>query len=102
MTIVLYVDDLLITRNDEDLIQQTRKASSTDFEMIDLGLLHYCLGIEFWQKLGEIFVSQQKYAKEILKAFGMSKCKDIGTPMEVNMKLSVEDTSPLADIGSYR
>ena len=70
--------------------------------MIDLGLLHYCLGIEVWQKSGEIFVSQQKYAKEILKAFGMSECKEIGTPMEVDAKLSVEDTSPLVDIGSYR
>ena len=102
MTIVLYVNDLLITGNDEDLIQQTRKALSTEFEMTDLGLLHYCLGIEVWQKSGEIFVSQQKYAKEILKAFGMSECKEIGTPMEVDAKLSVEDTSPLADIGSYR
>ena len=102
MTIVLYVDDLLITRNDKDLIQQTRKALSIEFEMKDLGLLHYYLGIEFWQKLGEIFVSQQKYAKEILKAFGMSKCKEIGTLMEVDTKLSnVKDTSPLADIGSY-
>ena len=42
VTIVLYVDDLLITGNDEDLIQQTRKALSTEFEMTDLGLLHYC------------------------------------------------------------
>lgn len=58
MTIVLYVDDLLITGNDEDLIQQTRKALSTEFEMTDLGLLHYCLGIEVWQNSGEVFVSQ--------------------------------------------
>ena len=100
--IVLYVDDLPITGNDEDLIQQTRKALSIEFKMTDLGLLHYCLGIEVWQKSGEIFVSQQKYAKEILKAFGMYECKEIGTPMEVNAKLSMEDTSPLADIGSYR
>ena len=70
--------------------------------MKDLGLLHYYLGIEFWQKLGEIFVSQQKYAKEILKAFGMSECKEIGTPMEVDVKLFVEDTSPLENIGSYK
>ena len=31
----------------------------------------------------------------------MSDCKEIGTPMEVNAKLSIEDTSPLVDIGSY-
>ena len=70
--------------------------------MIDLGLLHYCLGIEVWQKSSEIFVSQQKYAKEILKAFGMFECKEIGIPMEVDKKFSVEDASPLADIGSYK
>ena len=70
--------------------------------MIDLGLMHYCLGIEDWQMLGNIFISQQKYAKEILKAFGMSECKEIDTPTKVNAKLSIEDTSPLVDIGSYR
>lgn len=32
----------------------------------------------------------------------MSECKEIGTPMEVDAKLSVDDTSPLADIGSYK
>ena len=35
VTIVLYVGDLPITGNDEDLIQQTRKALRTEFEMID-------------------------------------------------------------------
>ena len=36
--------------------------------MIDLGLMYYCLGIEVWQRSGKIFISQQKYVKEILKA----------------------------------
>ena len=35
-----------------------------------------------------------KYVGEILKAFGMVECKAIGTPMEVDMKLSREDSSP--------
>ena len=60
------------------------------------------MGIEVWQRSGKIFISQQKYAKEILKAFGMSECKEIGTPMEVKANLSMEDTSPLANIGSYK
>ena len=46
VTIVLYVDDLLIIGNDEDMIQQTWQALNIEFEMIDLGLVHYCLGIE--------------------------------------------------------
>ena len=100
--IVLCVDDLFIIGDHEYLIQKTKNALGTEFEMTDLGLLHYCLGIEVWQQLEKIFISQQKYAREILKAFGMTKCKVVATPMEVNAKLSVEDTSPLADLKEYR
>jgi hypothetical protein len=39
--------------------------------MKDLGLLHYFLGLEIWQRDGEIFVSQGKYAREILGKFHM-------------------------------
>ena len=46
MTIVFNVDDLLIIGNDEGMIQQTQQALSIEFEMTDLGLMHYCMGIE--------------------------------------------------------
>ena len=42
---VLYVDDLLIT-GDEHLIEKCKQDLSTEFEMKDLGLLHYFLGLE--------------------------------------------------------
>lgn len=102
VVIVLYVDDLLITGDDDDLVQQMKDALKSEFEMTDLGLLHYFLGIEVYQEPGEIFISQQKYAKEILKAFGMDDCKPIATPMEVNAKLSMEDTSPPVNVMKYR
>jgi hypothetical protein len=70
--------------------------------MTDLGLMHFCLGIEVWQEPGNIFISQSKYAGEILKAFGMTECKAVGTPMEVDLKLSMEDTSPLVEERLYR
>jgi len=93
--ICLYVDDLIIIGNHEELIKWTRKELSIEFEMTDLGLIHYCLRIEVWQEPGKIFISQQKYAKEILKAFGMTKCKEMATPMEVNASLFMEDSSNL-------
>ena len=73
-----------------------------EFEMIDLELMHFYLGIEVWQEPNQIFISQQKYAGEILKAFGMAKCKSIGTPMEVDVKLLTKDSSPLVDEAKYR
>ena len=66
--------------------------------MADLGLMHFCLGIEVWQEEGRTFISQQKYALQILKAFGMADCKPISTPIQVNVKICAEDTSPLIDV----
>ena len=39
------------------------------FEMIDLGLMHYFLGIEVVQSAAGIFITQKKYALEILDKF---------------------------------
>jgi hypothetical protein len=47
--ISLYVDDLIITRNVEKLINEIKKQLSKVFEMKDLGELHYCLGLEVWR-----------------------------------------------------
>eukprot|EP00253_Pinus_taeda_P016960 PITA_16960 len=58
-----------------------------EFEMKDMGLMHYFLGMEVWQKDGELFVSQGKYAKEILERFHMEKCKPMQTPLAEGVKL---------------
>ena len=57
-----------------------------EFEMKDLGLMHYFLGLEVWQKPGEIFLSQGKYAVDVLRRFGMLDCKSMTTPMISNLK----------------
>jgi hypothetical protein len=79
------VDDLFLTR-EENLIAQTKRELSTEFEMKDLGLMHYFLGLEVWQKPGEIFFSQSKYAIDVLCRFGMMDCKSMTTPMISNLK----------------
>eukprot|EP01018_Ginkgo_biloba_P036171 Gb_21087 [translate_table: standard] len=55
--VVLYVNDLLITRNDVSMISDLKKDLQMSFEKTDLGLLHYFLGIEVWQTLGQVFIS---------------------------------------------
>ena len=100
--IILYVDDLIIIGDNDDQIHHTQEQLKSEFEMTDLGLMHYCLGIEVWQQAGDIFISQRRYALEILKAFGMTECKPINTPIEANLKLPLEDGSPLVDTYKYR
>lgn len=79
LIIVLYVDDLILT-GDDQLIMSCKEDLTREFEMKDMGLMHYFLGMEVWQKDGELFVSQGKYAHEILRIFHMEKCKPMQTP----------------------
>ena len=71
--ISLYVDDMLITGNNVSLIVGFKQEMMQAFEMIDLGLMTYFLGMEINQKENEIFVCQKKYAKEILKKFKLEE-----------------------------
>eukprot|EP00253_Pinus_taeda_P002253 PITA_02253 len=80
LIIVLYVDDLILI-GDDQLIMSCKEYLAREFEMKDMGLMHYFLGIEVWQKDGEVFVSQGKYANEILTRFHMEKCKPMQTPL---------------------
>jgi hypothetical protein len=59
--LLLYVDDLFLTR-EENLIIECKKKLTSEFEMKDLGLMHYFLGLEVWQSLERIFLNQGKYA----------------------------------------
>eukprot|EP00253_Pinus_taeda_P009024 PITA_09024 len=68
------------------LIHKCKRELASEFEMKDLGPMHYFLGLEVWQKPGEIFLSQGKYVVKILERFGMVDCKPVTTPMELNFK----------------
>lgn len=59
--ILIYVDDLIITRSDETLIQHVITSLSKDNSLKYLGLLHYFLGIEVHRD-----VDRLKYIQEIL------------------------------------
>ena len=64
MILLLYVDYLFVTGMD-GLIVDTKRKLATEFEMKDLGMMHYLLGMEVWQNIDGIFLGQGKYAIEI-------------------------------------
>jgi hypothetical protein len=100
--LVMYVDDLIITGNNNDHILQVKKELHFGFKMKYLGLLHYYLGVEVFQHPHNIFISQCKYASKLLKIFGMTNCKFILTPFEQNLKLSKFEGGELVKSTSYR
>jgi hypothetical protein len=101
MILLLYVDDLFLTR-EENLITKNNKKFAAEFEMKDLSLMHYFLGLEVWQSPERIFLNQRKYAVEILKRFDILECKSMNIPMEVKLKLLVDTSSELIDAMLYR
>jgi len=63
LILVLYVDDLFLTGS-LGLIEDCKRNLEVEFDM-DLRPMHYFLGLEVWQKNGEIFLGQGRYATEI-------------------------------------
>jgi hypothetical protein len=55
--LLLYVDDLFLT-GEENLIAECKQRLAAEFEMKDLGLMHYFLGLEVWQSPERIFLNQ--------------------------------------------
>ena len=60
MILLLYVDDLFVTSMD-GLIADMKRKLAAEFEMKDLGMMHYFLGMEVWHNANGISLGQGKY-----------------------------------------
>ncbi|XP_028110771.1 uncharacterized protein LOC114309257 [Camellia sinensis] len=70
--------------------------------MTNIGLMAYYLGIEVKQMENGIFISQEGYAKEILKKFKMIDCKPINTPVECGVKLTKHEDGENVDATLFK
>lgn len=91
--VAIYVDDLLIFTNNQKIKNHIKGELNKKFKMKDLGDLCYCIGIhiERDRKNGVIYLDQRKYILEVLQKYGMSDCKTVKTPMDVNTKFNEKE-----------
>ena len=73
LIIFLYVDDLIFIEYLS--VDEFKKSMKIEFEMIDLGMMKYFLGIKVNQSKDVIFIYQTKYANDVLKRFRTVNCK---------------------------
>jgi hypothetical protein len=85
--LVHYVDDLILTSSDSKLLNHVKTSLKKKFEMTDLGFLHYFLGLQVLQTNEGIFLSQSKYACDLLRRFHMDDCKPTASPFQSGFKL---------------
>ena len=95
--VCLYVDDLIYFGRNHHLLADFKHLMMRNFEMTDLGIMKYFLGMQVKQGIEEIFISQEKYAADILKKFYMKDCKVVSTPMALNEKLNSNDGAKKVD-----
>ena len=70
------------------MLEEFKTVMQKEFEMTDMGLMRYFLGLEVDQSDQGIFICQHKYAADILKRFRIDKCKATKTPIAAGTKLS--------------
>ncbi|RHN52451.1 putative RNA-directed DNA polymerase [Medicago truncatula] len=100
--VLVYVDDIIITGNNENAISKIKKFLAQSFSIKDLGNLSYFLGIEVSRSKKGIFLCQRKYTLDILSDSGMTGCRPSDFPMEQHLRLRPNDGTPLSDPTVYR
>ncbi|CAJ2672156.1 unnamed protein product [Trifolium pratense] len=100
--ILLYVDDIILAASSNTLRKSIMAQLSSEFAMKDLGPLSYFLGISVNRHSKGLFLSQKKYAEEIIERAGMSSCKPSPTPVDTKAKLSSTSGNPYHDPTEYR
>ncbi|KAG8502917.1 hypothetical protein CXB51_000754 [Gossypium anomalum] len=81
LIVSVYVDDLLVTGSRTDLINDFKTQMHEVFDMTDLGVMTYFLGMEVNQSDRGIFISQHAFALKILDKFCMTNYKSVSTPV---------------------
>ena len=70
--------------------------------MKDLGYLNYFLGLEITHSTDGLYITQTKYAAELLSWAGLIDSKTIDTPVELNAHLTPTGGKPLSNPSLYR
>jgi hypothetical protein len=101
-TLIVYVDDMVVTGNNPPDQAALENYLSKEFEMKDLGSLKYFFGIEVLRCKSEIFLSQRKYVFDLLKETSMTGYKPVSTPLAEGMKLGINQNQGSIDKGRYQ
>jgi hypothetical protein len=98
----VYVDDLVITDTKDVKVATFKEEMKATFQMSDLGLLSFYLGIEVHQGDSGITLQQTAYVKRVVELAGLTDCNPALTSMEERLKLRRDSTTEEVDATQYR
>jgi hypothetical protein len=100
--LLVYVNDIVITGTDSNLIAHLKQNLQASFHMKDFGPLTYFLGLEVHTDSLGIFLNQHKYTQDLVSLADLQVSPLADTPMEVNMKYRREEGDLLSDPTVFR
>jgi len=99
--LLLYVDNIILTGSSSSVLHNFILALSKQFVIKDLGDLHYFLGVQVVQMSQGIFLTQQRYAHDLVHKFHMHTAKPVRTSSVSLTFLTLTDGELLADPTEY-
>lgn len=88
---LLYVDDIVVTGNNDDVLQTFINTLGRGFDIKDLGSLHYFLGLQVHTFPHGLHLNQVKYAHDLLSKHDLLFSKPVSTPMSAKLSLNSTD-----------
>ena len=86
----VYVDDMVFGATINARAIEFSEEMKKEFEMSMVGELTFFLGLQVKRRKDGIFISQEKYARNLVKKFGLDSKKHASTPMSSSTKLSLD------------
>ena len=98
----VYVDDIIFGSTKDEVAHGFLKLMEANFEMRMIGELTHFLKLQIHQQDSSILLSQSKYAKNLVKKFGLESDSSVRTPMSLNVKFTVNLLGKSVDSSLYR
>ena len=98
----IYVDDIVFGATNDSLAHSFADEMKAMFKMSMVGELTYFLGLQVKQTDSGIYINQAKYARNLVKRFGLDNAAHARTPMVANAKLTNDSSGESIDVTLYR
>ncbi|XP_022887164.1 uncharacterized protein LOC111403045 [Olea europaea var. sylvestris] len=102
VVLLVYVDDIIITGPNINIIDSLKGFLHSQFKLKDLGVLKYFLGLEIARSHNGIFLSQRNYTLQLLEDAGFLGCKPANLPMNPKARLNSFEGKLIDDSSQYR
>ncbi|CAM8889589.1 unnamed protein product [Rhodiola kirilowii] len=98
----IYVNDIVFGSNSHKMVDEFVAQMQSEFKMSMVCEMNYFLGLQVVQSKEGIFLTQAKYARNLVKKFGRDKATHKITPAATHVKITKDDARASVDQTLYR